>query len=574
MIRDRAEKSRCAPSANRAPIRRATGALSLLAMASLSGPMVGCLDYDSWLLDPSIVGRWEHTPTVVPILERIDVIERDTGEFVDVTPVEPEDLIPEPTDYRVAPGDLVEIEILDFLQPGTISPYSRIISERGLIDLPQIGRIDVEGMTREDIEQAITQAIIDAQIVDDPLVTVQVPGRRQATFSIFGAVTGVGRYAIPAPDYRLLQALTDAGGVNPAIPKILIIRQVTLTDESDPPLDQTLPAQPGTQPGTQPNQPDQEGQDLLDLIDELTDPDDPGPGQTADPPPPSPAIFQSEFDHQRRMARDRFALAQDTQSDTQSQDSQPAQPDQAGGTPSSQTEPPPIDLPDPIDDPAQPQPGEAVVEPVPMPSTGRWVFLNGQWVQVLSPAAGPDGGLGEGADPLASADSGPLVTQRVIEVPTKPLLQGVAKYNVVIRPGDVISVPGPEQGLVYVGGPGINRPGVYNLPLTGKLTIQRLVYSAGGLSPIAIPQRVDLTRIVGENRQATIRINLKAIFSGTHPDIVLKPDDLINVGTNFWATPLAVVRNGFRMSYGFGFLLDRNFGNDVFGAPPTNQFGQ
>jgi hypothetical protein len=22
------------------------------------------------------------------------------------------------------------------------------------------------------------------------------------------------------------------------------------------------------------------------------------------------------------------------------------------------------------------------------------------------------------------------------------------------------------------------------------------------------------------------------------------------------------------MTYGFGFLLDRNFGNDVFGAPP------
>jgi len=28
------------------------------------------------------------------------------------------------------------------------------------------------------------------------------------------------------------------------------------------------------------------------------------------------------------------------------------------------------------------------------------------------------------------------------------------------------------------------------------------------------------------------------------------------------------------VTYGFGFLLDRNFGNDVFGAPPTNQFGQ
>jgi hypothetical protein len=51
------------------------------------------------------------------------------------------------------------------------------------------------------------------------------------------------------------------------------------------------------------------------------------------------------------------------------------------------------------------------------------------------------------------------------------------------------------------------------------------------------------------------------------PDVYLKPDDRINVGTNFWAYPLAVVRNGFRVSYGFGFVLDRNFGDEVFGPP-------
>ena len=46
------------------------------------------------------------------------------------------------------------------------------------------------------------------------------------------------------------------------------------------------------------------------------------------------------------------------------------------------------------------------------------------------------------------------------------------------------------------------------------------------------------------------------------------PNDHINIGTNFWAFPLAVVRGGLRVSYGFGLLADRNFGNDIFGAPP------
>ena len=83
-----------------------------------------------------------------------------------------------------------------------------------------------------------------------------------------------------------------------------------------------------------------------------------------------------------------------------------------------------------------------------------------------------------------------------------------------------------------------------------------------------------MTRVVGRGRQATIRLDLRAISEQTQPDLYLKPDDRINVGTNFWALPLATIRNGFRASYGFGFILDRNFGNDVFGAPPTNFGGQ
>ena len=50
----------------------------------------------------------------------------------------------------------------------------------------------------------------------------------------------------------------------------------------------------------------------------------------------------------------------------------------------------------------------------------------------------------------------------------------------------------------------------------------------------------------------------------------MQPNDHVIIGTNLIATPLAVIRNGFRMTYGFGFLLDRNFGNDVFGPPPES----
>jgi polysaccharide biosynthesis/export protein len=200
------------------------------------------------------------------------------------------------------------------------------------------------------------------------------------------------------------------------------------------------------------------------------------------------------------------------------------------------------------------------------------VYLNGRWVRVQAGANGGPGGIPEVEGVLGRPGATEeLFTQRVIRIPVQRLIAGDPRVNAVVRPGDIIRVPPPPAGNVYTIGQ-INRGGVY--AMADKLTLRRLIAASGGFNAIAIPERIDLTRMVGPDRQATIRLNGRAIFRGTHPDIFLKANDEINVGTSFWATPMAVIRNGFRATYGFGFLLDRNFGNDVFGAPPANRFGQ
>ena len=161
------------------------------------------------------------------------------------------------------------------------------------------------------------------------------------------------------------------------------------------------------------------------------------------------------------------------------------------------------------------------------------------------------------------------ITQRIISIPYQKLVNGDLRYNVVVRPGDTIRVPDPSAGFVYIGG-NIARPGAYTVSGENELTITQLVISAGGMSATAIPERTEIRRRIGDEHEAILRINLRDILEGVSPNIFLKPNDEITIGTNFWATPLAVVRNGFRMTYGFGFLADRNFGNDLFGAPPRN----
>jgi protein involved in polysaccharide export with SLBB domain len=155
---------------------------------------------------------------------------------------------------------------------------------------------------------------------------------------------------------------------------------------------------------------------------------------------------------------------------------------------------------------------------------------------------------------------------RLLEIDYRDLIAGKSILNVIVRPDDFINVVPPPTGVVYIDGE-ISRPGPYDLPATGQLTLSRLVAAAGGLGPLAIPERVDLVRRVGD-REATIRVNLGAIRERSEPDIVLKSDDHVIIGTNFFAQPLAVIRNGFRMTYGFGFLIDRNWGTDIFGPPP------
>ena len=88
------------------------------------------------------------------------------------------------------------------------------------------------------------------------------------------------------------------------------------------------------------------------------------------------------------------------------------------------------------------------------------------------------------------------------------------------------------------------------------------IASAGGFDILAWPSRADLTRRVSQYEAQTIQLDLDAVFAGTAPDVYLRPNDLLNVGTHAIAPFLAVLRNSFRMSYGLGFVYDRNYADE------------
>jgi protein involved in polysaccharide export with SLBB domain len=157
-------------------------------------------------------------------------------------------------------------------------------------------------------------------------------------------------------------------------------------------------------------------------------------------------------------------------------------------------------------------------------------------------------------DPVAEGST------RVIRVPYESLRNGDLRYNIVIKPYDLIIVPQPTIGEFYMGGH-VLRAGVYSLTAR-KITLKQAVVSAGGFDNIAVPAQTEIVRRLPDDREIFVRVDLDKVWEGSQPDIFLRPNDIVNVGTTWWAPFIASARGGFRLTYGFGFLYDRNWGED------------
>jgi polysaccharide export outer membrane protein len=520
--------------------------------------MAGC-EVDSYF-DPAKTGRFEFTPTTIPILERIDVIEREPDPWARATRVGPEDLVPSELIYRITSGDQIRVEIFELAVTGQIWTSSQRLDATGAFRLPApLGDIPATGLTAQEFQDRLIR-LVDERVMPNPVVNVYVEDGAGFTYTLYGGVQGAGLYALRKADFRLLDALAQAGAIYQGVKSIYIVRHMPLTEEGAPP-----PPTRGT--GTQP--PTREAApDIEDLIRQLESPPGPGPAvkpQVSPPAPKAPEPASPSAPEQEQAPIDIEELLNEIE---RTPGTAPEAFAQEGGQPvydDARMLPVPAP-PEKVAPPVSAAPPKVAVPGAAAtwrrdryaydPERDEWIV-----VQVGAPKAGGAASPEPLPPPLA-------YLERIIEVPYEKLKQGDSSYNIIIKPNDRIYVREPQTGVVYLDGE-IGRPGVYSFPPTGKMTLSRLVAAAGGPGPLAIPSRVDLTRIVGENREATIRLNLSAIRQRTEPDLYLRPDDHIIIGTSFIAYPLAVFRNGLRMTYGFGFIYDRNFAYDVF--PNQNQ---
>jgi len=495
---------------NTNPILRtfaACGALSLLVMAG------GC-DVPSFF-DPGETAATRgnfREPLVVKIVSELDPSrEEGTQDFSSAQPPKPEDLISEAADYLVGPNDLLQITIYNLEGAGLQTVKQTRVSGTGNIALPYLSSVvRAEGLTEIELQQAITDAYKKAQVVEDANVSVSVVEARNRAYSVLGSVARPGLYVITDENFRILDALTQAGDSNsPFLEDLYIIRQVGAGIKHEPmaPGSTTGPTTrptkggggaggAGTQPADELAPPQSNSRVLPKVMKKavlLQAQAEPAEGTA----PISPEIAAAEEDSAVRVGR--------------------------------------------IDG------KEVVVDP-------------GEAAAQTQATADSMSAASDSSKPFEFNEPPTPENIRIIKIPLAKLRAGQYQWNIPVRPRDTIIIPPGQVGFYYMNGH-VLTTGAY--AFSGqKVTLMQAVAAARGLDGLAIPQRTEVVRRISPTENMFYRVDLAKIFAGDAPDIYLKPNDQINVGTNFLAPFLASIRGGFRMTYGFGFLYDKNFAYD------------
>jgi len=521
--------------------RLAAGGLVLTAMSvGCNGKMPGSQWLINGFLDPTQVGQFNETRRN-PIRPTLGLLEEPKGiqSAVDPTDV---DLQPDFSERRIAPGDVVEIAVFELTTPGATELLRFTIGNSGIETIPQLGAVKLTGVTARELELEIKDRLRAAEVLMDADVRVSTVQAASQRFIAVGFLNSPGSFAIPRPDYRLMEAIAAMGGISDQVDKIYVgtytpagastlrpgegsATQVsfTLSDMSNGPagstsMPATVPAAGGTKPG---------------VINEMEILDG---GPTG--PQKSVRWDEARQDWVEIPAPGSAVAGGSEPAKSSSGMATPVQGAPSGGSA------PLMPL---------PESGPSGLNATPVAPKAAAPSENPP-MQSVQPLAKP----ATGSMPAEGVERGPFESgMRVIEIPMKELLAFDQRYNIVIRPNDIIYVPQAELGEYYMMGH-VARPGAYRF--SGRpMTVKEAIASAGGFDALAWPSRADLVRRLSQYEEQIVQLDLDAIFAGNAPDFYMRPNDILNVGTTAAATFLAVARNAFRLSYGFGFVYDRNF---------------
>ena len=164
---------------------------------------------------------------------------KEISYFQDLQPGISELTITDPVEIKVRPKDKLSIlvnsqdqklnELFNLQNTGGNTSSNRIelgytVDTQGFINFPVLGKVKVDGMTREQIAEHLTEQIKERELIKDPVVTVEF---LNLGVSVLGEVNNPGRIKIDRDNMTILDALSEAGDLTiySKREKVLVLRQ-------------------------------------------------------------------------------------------------------------------------------------------------------------------------------------------------------------------------------------------------------------------------------------------------------------------------------------------------------------
>ncbi len=125
-------------------------------------------------------------------------------------------------EYRIGPKDLLEVSV--FGEEDLKNLVVRV-SEDGKITLPLLREVEVNGLTKGEVEKKLTQLLAE-KYLQNPQVTVFIKEYLSKRVSVLGAVERPGPFELLGRQ-TLLQVISQSGGLTrDAGSEIIVIRQL------------------------------------------------------------------------------------------------------------------------------------------------------------------------------------------------------------------------------------------------------------------------------------------------------------------------------------------------------------
>jgi polysaccharide export outer membrane protein len=106
-----------------------------------------------------------------------------------------------------------------------------LVDETGIIKIPLIGAIKAEGLTKVELANSITEALLSKKYAKEPIVTVRITSYK---ITVFGEVSRPGVIQVPNEHITMPEALASAGDLTVFGQRknvLLIFKRFSLNDQ-------------------------------------------------------------------------------------------------------------------------------------------------------------------------------------------------------------------------------------------------------------------------------------------------------------------------------------------------------